>query len=485
MSEIFGVGPLRDAVVSGGSSSIKRAPYTSTGGSVAEAGMQLGAQALTGLIRSMSKNKVDGHINKINESISLLEDTGATKPELREARRRQYKAIKGDVNSTELRAIREATPLMAGRKVSSANGMKTVTDADDNILNIESMKKLEVQIKELEQVEKYAPTTVVAFDGFISDIRDDVTREQVKEHSLTSIVPRTNDLFGFMGRVGGPEAYKVEGLTSANDIADRHSNNASQIQNKYNLVLNALTSNTVMNSYQNPNGRPALDRIPSTVRALNDDFRELLRRDSDISANSGMSDQQISQMLSDGIAYAKEITGAIQTTGTWATNVNALKSVKERQTLKNDIEYNKYVDSLPIADQVMYRSGKMFAATANLITALKASGKDVGPAFMNFVNGVNGRIHELTISNLEAGITPSKIQDLASLADSFKDMTSGRLNRIKAVIKSLQGTPRASEIESQLNGYLNIAESALANTDRVGSIDEYEDKRKSNVGNTQ
>ena len=64
-------------------------------------------------------------------------------------------------------------------------------------------------------------------------------------------------------------------------------------------------------------------------------------------------------------------------------------------------------------------------------------------------------------------------------------MTSGRLNRIKAVIKSLQGTPRASEIESQLNGYLNIAESALANTDRVGSIDEYEDKRKSNVGNTQ
>ena len=127
----------------------------------------------------------------------------------------------------------------------------------------------------------------------------------------------------------------------------------------------------------------------------------------------------------------------------------------------------------------------MFAATANLITALKASGKDVGPAFMNFVNGINTRVHELTITSLESSVTAGKVQDLATLADSLKDMSSAHLKRYIAVIKSLQGTPRASEIESQLSGYLGIAESALANTVRVGGIDEYEAARTDNVGNTQ
>tara|TARA_R110000796_G_scaffold240857_1_gene362086 strand:- start:4843 stop:6297 length:1455 start_codon:yes stop_codon:yes gene_type:complete len=471
---LFGQAPLRGAVVQSSGGGAKRLPQSNVAQTVLGQGAATIAEGLSGLMASNSANKINKHITSMKKKMEVWEVSELRPTELKNKRRMALNDIEKDVNPTEFRKISDASIYTPGRKVESIDGRMIVTDKAGNILNQDPknpINAIDKQLEALEEVRKIAPAAFEAGNGFIEDIKDPILKSRASNQMLEVVTPRIRNLINTLGQVGGPAGYSLEGVVNVSDIKARSVEANGDIQNKYNLIVSAMLDPSITNAFQNPDGRVAFDRLPTMIRAVNDAVRSAFMADPDIFKYGGMNSATLDKMLSDGVAVARTMSEEIKKTGSYGTKLSAMTQVKEHFTLKTDLQYAEYLQTLPPDIRIIMQSDKAMAAVSSAIAIYKLSGGSGQILAGRLVEHTLLNGHSASLTEMENNkFNSNSLGNMLRMANDINIMTTTNLNRLKAQAERAKKETTKSGIKSELNGIINNVEKRLKDATTIDDV---------------
>ena len=349
-----------------------------------------------------------------------------------------------------------------------------VTDKAGNILNQDPknpINAIDKQLEALEEVRKIAPAAFEAGNGFIEDIKDPILKSRASNQMLEVVTPRIRNLINTLGQVGGPAGYSLEGVVNVSDIKARSVEANGDIQNKYNLIVSAMLDPSITNAFQNPDGRVAFDRLPTMIRAVNDAVRSAFMADPDIFKYGGMNSATLDKMLSDGVAVARTMSEEIKKTGSYGTKLSAMTQVKEHFTLKTDLQYAEYLQTLPPDIRIIMQSDKAMAAVSSAIAIYKLSGGSGQILAGRLVEHTLLNGHSASLTEMENNkFNSNSLGNMLRMANDINIMTTTNLNRLKAQAERAKKETTKSGIKSELNGIINNVEKRLKDATTIDDV---------------
>ena len=207
------------------------------------------------------------------------------------------------------------------------------------------------------------------------------------------------------------------------------------------------------------------------IRAVNDAVRSAFMADPDIFKYGGMNSATLDKMLSDGVAVARTMSEEIKKTGSYGTKLSAMTQVKEHFTLKTDLQYAEYLQTLPPDIRIIMQSDKAMAAVSSAIAIYKLSGGSGQILAGRLVEHTLLNGHSASLTEMENNkFNSNSLGNMLRMANDINIMTTTNLNRLKAQAERAKKETTKSGIKSELNGIINNVEKRLKDATTIDDV---------------